>query len=126
MISLKEARKAAGLTQIEAANYIHVTQSTICHWEQGLKTVPIDKLRQLSKLYDTPMADIEASEISEGKYITSLKVTKSQRQRHKLVCDVIHQLITDWYNPKDRAMAIRLVEKIADDKLEEYMEGVKQ
>ena len=126
MISLKEARKAAGLTQLEAANYIHVTQSTICHWEQGLLTISMDKLRDLSKLYGTPMADIEATKVSNGKFVTSMKVTKSQRQRHKLVCDVIHQLITDWYNPKDRAMAIRLVEKIADDKLEEYMEGVKQ
>jgi hypothetical protein len=49
----------------------------------------------------------------------------SYRQRHKLVCDVIHQLITDWYNPKDRAMATKLIENISNSKLKEYMEGVK-
>lgn len=125
MISLKEARKSAGLTQSEAANSINVVQSTICHWEQGLKVIPLDKLRKLSKLYDTPMSDIEAKEVDNEKFVTSMKITKSQRQRHKLVCDVIHQLITDWYNPKDRAMAVKLVEKITDDKLEEYLEGVK-
>jgi transcriptional regulator with XRE-family HTH domain len=125
MISLKEARKAAGLTQVEVANYVHVTQSTICQWEQGLKTIPIDRLRQLSKLYDTPMSDIQATEVSEEQYVTSLKVNMSYRQRHKLVCDVIHQLITDWYNPKDRAMATKLIENISNSKLKEYMEGVK-
>lgn len=125
MISLKEARKAAGLTQVEVANYINVTQSTICQWEQGLKTIPIDRLRQLSKLYDTPMSNIQATEVSEEQYVTSLKVNMSYRQRHALICDVIHQLITDWYNPKDRAMATKLIENISNSKLKEYMEGVK-
>ena len=126
MISLREARKAAGLTQVEVANYMHVTQSVICHWEQGLKTIPIDRLRQLSKLYDTPMGDIQSTEVSEEQYVTSLKVSMSQRQRNKLICDVIHQLITDWYNPKDRALATKLIENISNSKLKEYMEGVKQ
>jgi hypothetical protein len=37
---------------------------------------------------------------------------------------VIHQLMTDWYDRNNRDMAIRLIENIPAEKLEEYMQDV--
>ena len=37
---------------------------------------------------------------------------------------VIHQLMNDWYDRNNRDMAIRLIENIPAEKLEEYMQDV--
>ncbi len=46
---LTEARKAAGMTQEELANAVHVTRTTISSWERGRTRPDVDTLRLISK-----------------------------------------------------------------------------
>ena len=48
--TLATVRKAAGMTQDELADRIHVARNTISGWEHG-RTVPsVERLRELSKV----------------------------------------------------------------------------
>ena len=45
--------------------------------------------------------------------------------KHELIEKVIFQLVEDYHSKHDRAEAVKLIENIPQEKLEEYMEGVK-
>ena len=45
--------------------------------------------------------------------------------KHQLIEKVIFQLIEDWHDKHHQAEAVKLIENIPVQKLEEYMEGVK-
>lgn len=47
----KEARKKTGMTAIEAANKLEVSQPTISAWEAGRKTPSIEGLERMADLY---------------------------------------------------------------------------
>ena len=50
-MSFKEQRKRAGLTQMEVAKQLGVTDSAVNQWETG-KTLPnVKRLGELAKLY---------------------------------------------------------------------------
>ena len=53
---LKEARKRAGLTQLEAAERVGVRERTWGSWERGTHDPPIDKLRQIVETLNIPPA----------------------------------------------------------------------
>lgn len=54
-ISLKSARVNANLKQIDVANFLRVSKTTVISWEKG-KTCPrIDQAQKLCKLYKLPM-----------------------------------------------------------------------
>lgn len=44
---LRGARKGAGLTQIEVADRLRKTQSTVSAWERGQSTPPVDTFIEL-------------------------------------------------------------------------------
>lgn len=46
MDTIRAARKARGLTQVELAEQLGVSQSTVAGWESGRRTV------ELARLYD--------------------------------------------------------------------------
>lgn len=52
MLRLKEARKAAGLSQLEVANKIGVTQSGLSNWENGIRKVDMMTLQRLAEIYE--------------------------------------------------------------------------
>lgn len=58
LISLKAARINAGLTQMEAAKRIGVTESTLISWEKHRKEPPFGKLLALCELYGCTANDI--------------------------------------------------------------------
>ncbi len=49
---MKELREAAGLTQKQVAELIHVARSTVAMWESGRSRPLFQNLLRLSKLYN--------------------------------------------------------------------------
>lgn len=46
-------REDRDLTQIEVANYLHISQATYSDYESGKINVPFEALRKLADFYDT-------------------------------------------------------------------------
>ena len=53
---IRKARKAAGLTQIEAASLVGKTEATIVHWEQGKNNIKLSDLVSLLDVYEAVIA----------------------------------------------------------------------
>ena len=49
--ALRAARKKAKMRQIEVANLLGISLSTLSFWENGYKEIPAQKLAQLMNLY---------------------------------------------------------------------------
>ena len=50
-MNLADARKGAGLTQVQAAEKIGVSDSAIAQWETGRTSPKINKWRQIAEAY---------------------------------------------------------------------------
>jgi transcriptional regulator with XRE-family HTH domain len=50
-ISLKAARVNAGLTQKEAAKALEISNTTLCHWENGTAFPDANQIDRICKLY---------------------------------------------------------------------------
>ncbi|ABP68213.1 transcriptional regulator, XRE family [Caldicellulosiruptor saccharolyticus DSM 8903] len=53
---LQEARKKAGLTQEQVADYLGVNKTLISYYENGIREISIATLRNLSNLYGYTMS----------------------------------------------------------------------
>lgn len=58
--NLRGYRVKAGLTQINVAHELGVSQSTIKYWEREPQKLPFDKLAVLSQLYNVKVTDFFA------------------------------------------------------------------
>lgn len=74
MKTIIEARKSAGFTQNEIAYKLGVSQSSINHWERGLKQIPKSRLKQLCRAYKIAMSDVLDIEVQP-------KLQREQKQR---------------------------------------------
>lgn len=52
--SLREARKAAGLTQEQVAEMMNITKSTYCGYETGKRQPDVAKIKQISNILGIP------------------------------------------------------------------------
>lgn len=55
MQRLKRARKAAGLTQAQVAEYIGINQNTYSYWESGKTRIDAESLQRLAGLFGVPI-----------------------------------------------------------------------
>ena len=58
MTALKRARKARGLTQVELAEYIGVTQGAVHQWESGKSKPTVENLMKMAKLFNCKVDDL--------------------------------------------------------------------
>jgi transcriptional regulator with XRE-family HTH domain len=56
---LKEARRLAGLTQVDVAALLHEHQSFVSKCESGERRVDFVELKEFSRLYKVPMSFFE-------------------------------------------------------------------
>ena len=54
----KRCRENKGLTQTEAAEILHVSQSTVSMWETGCNLPRVEKLKEISRLYGCTVDDL--------------------------------------------------------------------
>lgn len=52
MLRVKELRHAHGLTQVELAQRLSITQTAVSQWEKGRTMPDISQLTQMSKIFD--------------------------------------------------------------------------
>jgi phosphoribosylformylglycinamidine cyclo-ligase len=57
--TIKELRKAAGLTQLELSNRLGVTPSTVYKWERGANEPSATNLRDLARALGVSMEEID-------------------------------------------------------------------
>ncbi|MET8339774.1 helix-turn-helix domain-containing protein [Streptosporangium canum] len=57
-VRLRAARECKGLSQVDAAAEIGVSQSTMSQWERGVKAPGSDYWESLSRLYDVHLVDL--------------------------------------------------------------------
>lgn len=67
MLTLKQARKRAGLTQSDVANAIGVDYVTVSNWERGATFPGRKRLAELCKLYGVSVYDIDIWKGKEAK-----------------------------------------------------------
>lgn len=71
MGKLAGLRVTAGLTQLDVANKIGVTQCAVSTWESGKYNPSLDKIIQLAKLYGVTEQEILIACTSSSKSIVS-------------------------------------------------------
>ena len=64
---LRQARKAAGLTQLQVAKAIGVTESTYCGYETGKRQPDVQKIKQLSKFLGVSGDDLLETDFATSK-----------------------------------------------------------
>lgn len=52
---LKQARLDAGLTQVEAARLLRITQSTLSKCERGERRIDVVELEEFARIYQKPI-----------------------------------------------------------------------
>ena len=57
-MSFKEQRKRAGLTQMEVAKQLGITDSAVNQWETGKTTPNTKRLGELAKLYNCTVDEL--------------------------------------------------------------------
>lgn len=56
--TIKQARLSLGLTQQQLADVCHTTRRSVYHWENGLRYVPVDKLRVVANTLHLRIDDL--------------------------------------------------------------------
>lgn len=57
-VSLSIARKIAGLTQIDLANALNVSESTVINWEKGRSEPTVTQAKQIAEVVKRPLDSI--------------------------------------------------------------------
>lgn len=98
MIKLKELRTAKNISQIELANYLHVSNTTVSNWESGKRIPDMETLIQIANYFDVSLDYLLGRDNSESFYINEkyiLKVKYYQNLFQKISSidnDNIHKL----------------------------------
>ena len=89
---LIDLRKKAGLSQEELGEKLNVTRQTISKWELGQTTPELDKLKEISKLFNISVDELIGSEtVSEKKEDVKINTSKSNKGkgREKIVLGIL-------------------------------------
>lgn len=77
--NIARLRKARGLTQVELAKTLHVTQSAVSHWESGRSVPDTVQLFQIAEFFGT---SVDAMKAGSSEYSTA-KENKSHPTAEK-------------------------------------------
>ena len=69
MIKLKELRTAKNISQIELANYLHVSNTTVSNCESGKRVPNMETLIQIANYFDVSLDYLLGRDNSESFYI---------------------------------------------------------
>ena len=97
---LYEARTLSGMSQIQAAEHLGISQPGYASWERGRNAVKPEQLEQLAKLFDLPVtfffSDTESKKrggpAGRAKQLFE-KVSKLPRSKQRRVLDVLETIL---------------------------------
>ncbi len=69
MKTIRELRDERGWTQLELANRLGVTPSTVYNWERGRYEPKVSQLRAMARLFGVSSDDIELVEAQDLKSV---------------------------------------------------------
>lgn len=76
---LRNLREDRDLTQTQIAQYLHTTQRTYSHYENGDRNIPLETLMQLADFYNTSIDYLVGRTDIAQPYPTTKKVTKKSK-----------------------------------------------
>jgi transcriptional regulator with XRE-family HTH domain len=106
--NLRTARRAAGKSQSEAAEFLDVTFQQLQKYENGKNRIPIDRIVSLAGYFEVPILQLIDPSDSDSKF-QSLAEQFSDKE--------FHTLMEVWGTLKDRPMRaalLNLVRRMAD------------
>ena len=98
MNKVKELRRKMGLTQVQLAERLNISQSALSTYETGRINIDNDTLRKIARFFDVSIDEllgIEASEIpkkpeiSEAEYALTNEIRNLSEQEMKEVLDFV-------------------------------------
>jgi putative transcriptional regulator len=71
MKTIKELRTERGWTQLELANHLGVTPSSVYNWERGKFEPRLSQVRALALLFEVPMEEIAMTDADRLRHETA-------------------------------------------------------
>ena len=94
---LYELRRLKGLSQEEIGEKINVSRQTISKWENGQTTPELEKLIELSKIFDIPIDELIGNDINNEKQDIPPKLNKKKLCLKILIIFVLIYLFISIY-----------------------------
>ena len=89
---LRKWRKAKGLTQVELAQKLGMTQGVIAHYEKGIRKPDLDKVPAIAKILGVP---VEAPYGVEGGKITRKAYGEPHRNRRVAKVQELYEKLSE-------------------------------
>lgn len=95
---VSQLRKEKGLTQIQLAQKLNVTDKAISRWETGKNFPDIEIFEDLAKVLDVSISELlegkriekeKLFDVSEEHIVTEIKKSKSLKKKYKLVIAIV-------------------------------------
>lgn len=64
------------ITQLELAEYMHVSQATVSNWCKGIKIPRMNKIDQICKFFDIERSDLLEDHTNDKEYYTNKETAK--------------------------------------------------
>ena len=111
---LQQCRKEMGMTQVELAQQLHVTDKAISHWERGIGFPDINLLEPLAQTLDITLVELMQSRRIEQDILSAesiqsavtntleiaqqekLKKEKQQASMRKMITAVVALICVGW------------------------------
>lgn len=112
--NIAHLRKSRGLTQVELAKTLHVTQSAVSHWESGRSIPDTVQLFQIAEFFGTSVDDIKAEMplASTAKEKKPLPTAEQKKEDHKPQDPILAALAK--LNPENRALVEQMARKLLE------------
>ena len=115
---IKEARKAAGLTQKELGERLGVSDSSIAQYESGLRNPKYETLKKIAAVLDVNINKLNPNYISRpwSDFKLDLKAASETK-------DELFTLIGFWtaYQARKRLPVIKAIQELEEDELSEVL-----
>lgn len=113
--NIARLRKSRGLTQVELAKTLHVTQSAVSHWESGRSIPDTVQLFQIAEFFGTSVDDIktEKPQASTAKENKLLPETEQKKEDNNPSQDPIFAAFSKL-NPENRALVEQMARKLLE------------
>lgn len=109
--NIARLRKSRGLTQVELAKALHVTQSAVSHWESGRSIPDTVQLFQIAEFFGTTVDDIkiEIPHTNTVKEDIAPPATEQKKTSQDPILAALAKL-----NPENRALVEQMARKLLE------------